>query len=109
MARILVANFNDAVTAELMRLFRRRGHDVTSRSGSSAFAEEDIDSEAYHLVVLDVSGTNSIVETVLAMKRQLPSPALLCVTSVYRGPEWEFQLKQKGARVLYVVPDAGCL
>jgi hypothetical protein len=59
------------------------------------------------LIVLYLSAANRFCSTELKAIRDYHArcgarPALLCVPDMYRGPHFELDLEQKGARVAYV-------
>jgi len=113
MARILVVNFDDTTTHELMRLLRLRGYDAEAGPNEQANASEQKALDPYDLVVFDASRRFHAIEdaitTVHGGSSWSRKPILLGVMDVYHGPQWEFDLRKKGVQVVYVAPDANRL
>ena len=92
----------------MREIFRQKGHRVSAYAGDKPLAEhlsklmDEVD-----LIVLDASGNDRIVHDRLGEIRRYRvrhghRPTVLCVSRVYRGPQFELELERKGARVVYV-------
>jgi hypothetical protein len=107
-AQILLVNFDEASEERLREIFRQKGHCVSAYAGDKPLAEhlwklsDDVD-----LIVLDVSGKDRVVRNQLGEIGRYRAqhghrPTVLCVSRIYRGPQFELELEREGARVVYV-------
>ena len=108
MARIVIVQFDQRVAITVAQLLRGRRHQVTvcESGGGHAPVLGSCDT-CPDLIVLDVStdgpSTRKLLEEINRFRAQNgPKPMLLCVSSVYRGPRFEFELERKGGRLVYV-------
>ena len=67
-----------------------------------ADGDNDVD-----LVIVDVSAADEICQVTLDELRRWqmihgPRPGILCVSTVYRGPNFELEIERKGGRLVYV-------
>lgn len=106
--QLLLVRFDNASEGRLTELLRQRGYRVSAYSREESLLEclsrfgREID-----LVILDVSGNdpevrNYLAEIVRYRAQHGHRPMVLCVSRVYRGPQFELELERKGARVVYV-------
>ncbi len=111
MARVLVVDFDDTATHELLQLLRLRGYDAEANDQATASGQQVF--HEYDLVLFNASRRTHAIEETIAMAHDAsPSwthrPILLGVTDVYHGPQWELDLRRKGVQVVYVALDANC-
>ncbi|SRR5260370_6041649 len=108
MARILLINFDDQLSARLAAFLRTQRHDVCvaieDRNFSQIFKQYVLRAD---LLIVDVSHREKYVRDLLRKialhrARKGPRPMVLCISRVYRGPRFELDLERKGARLLYV-------
>jgi hypothetical protein len=106
-AEILLVKFDQVTEGRLAELFGCRGHHATTYSGDQPLSRL-LRRHGFDLVILDVSCdcaiTRKHVGVVSASREQNGlRPMLLCVSRVYRGPQFELELERAGARVVYVL------
>jgi hypothetical protein len=108
MASILPYGFNDRDAIALGTLLHGQGHQLHVCCGSESFCRTlHMRGHRIDLLVLYLSAENRFCSTELKAIKDYrakygPKPALLCVPDLYRGPQFELDLEQKGARVAYV-------
>jgi DNA-binding response OmpR family regulator len=108
MAKILLANFDEQAGISLAAFLRNEHHDVYVALEDQAFSQLlGRYGTATDLVILDVSSRKKHSYDLLAQiaSRRVqhgPRPMILCISRVYRGPQFELDLERKGARVVYV-------
>lgn len=108
MARVVLANFDAEIAAQLIRLLQRNRHSATQLPAATFDLDgSTIGQVSCDLIILDVSCDDRATRALLteALRRRAecgPRPMLLCVTRAYRGPRYEFDLERKGARLAYV-------
>jgi len=108
MAQILLVHFDELTARRLAEFLETRGHRVNTLDPAQSL-EHILDDKVrgFDLVILDVSvqcrDAGKLLE---GLKRYRdahgPRPMTLCVSRVYRGPRFELDLEQQGARVVYV-------
>jgi hypothetical protein len=102
MAKILLLNFDDDFGSRLAAFLRNEHHDILPSCISSNCTQNSAD-----LVIIDVSQREKVFERLLKeivtfRAQHGPRPMILCISHVYRGPRFQLDLEQKGARLLYV-------
>jgi len=106
-AEILLVKFDQVTEGRLAELFGCRGHHAITHSGDQPLSQV-LRRRGFDLVILDVSCDYSITRKHVAAVRARREqhglrPMLLCVSRVYRGPQFELELEREGARVVYVL------
>ena len=107
-ARILLVNFDEASERRLTEIFRQKGHRISTYACEEPLAEHlskrsnDVD-----LIILEASQNERVVHGQLSEIRRSRAqyghrPTVLCVSRVYRGPQFELELERQGIRVVYV-------
>jgi DNA-binding NtrC family response regulator len=107
MATILLVNFAGEQGARLAAFLRNERHEVSVAYGNPQFSEMIRQYGTTDLVILDVSfregSTRNLLGQIVSHRVQAgPRPMLLCVSRVYRGPQFELELERKGARLVYI-------
>jgi DNA-binding response OmpR family regulator len=108
MGQILLMNFDEEMGSKLAVALRNQRHSVVMLPKDVSFAKAlTLGKGSPDLVILDFSriernGRTLLSEIVFYRARYGPWPMLLCVSRVYRGPQFELDLERKGARVVYV-------
>ena len=107
MARVVLANFDAETAAQLIQLLERNRHSATHLpAATSNHDPRAIGQVLCDLIILDITLDDKATRTLLteALRRRAesgPGPMLLCVSRVYRGPRYEFDLERKGVRLAY--------
>ena len=107
MANILVVRFNDVLGEELADALRTRRHAVGICVGDQPVPEAiQAYGDGVDLIIVDVSLADEACLRVLKgvaryRSEHGPRPMVLCVSTVYRGPQFELEIERKGARLVY--------
>ena len=108
MAKILLANFDEEAGVRLTAFLRNEHHEVRSALENESFSQMlQRCGHTTDLLILDVSRreryARDLLTQVTSHRIQYgPRPMLLCISRAYRGAQFELDLEQKGARVVYV-------
>lgn len=109
MAKILLANFDEEAGVRLTVFLRNEHHEVRLAFENESFSQMlQRCGPAIDLLILDVSRRERYASGLLAQIASHriqygPRPMLLCISRAYRGAQFELDLEQKGARVVYVL------
>jgi hypothetical protein len=107
-ARILLAGFGTEAAASLATLLEARRHTVEVCGGiaqSCRLIEQA--NTAIDLIILEVSlyRTPSFMLAIKSIKSHLGCfslPIVLCVSTIFRGAQFEIELERQGARLVYL-------
>jgi DNA-binding response OmpR family regulator len=107
MIETLLVNFDPKLAERLASLLASQGHRISICTGFKALRQLLRKSPGFDLAIVDVSFDTPTAGVQLAELQAYrvqhgPRPMLLCVSRVYRGPQFELELERKGARVAYV-------
>ena len=102
MAKILLVNFNEEQGSRLAAFLGTQRHKAWVGSFSAEHCVSEID-----LVIVDASQREKsaleLVTEIAGYRTQYgPRPLVLCLSRVYRGPQFELEIERKGVRFLYV-------
>lgn len=103
MAGILLVSFPMATATRLSSFLRNFGHSVAIEPAQ--FPRTKVLCN-FDLVILDVSNNQVDLWQRLATVQRYriehgPRPMVLCTSLTYRGPRFELDIEQKGARLIY--------
>jgi hypothetical protein len=103
MAGILLVSFPMATATRLSSFFRDLGHSVAIEPAQFPRPEALCN---FDLVILDVTKNHVDLWQRLATAERYriehgPRPMILCRSLIYRGPRFELDIEQKGARLIY--------
>lgn len=108
MAAILLLGFDEDLQDALVTSMRVRRHQVFALDEAGDIVDElERQRNALELVIMDMSFPSEnhrrALEEVERWRAEHENrPTLLCVSTIYRGPQFEIDIERKGARVIYV-------
>jgi hypothetical protein len=108
MARILISSQDVKFSESLAQSLRTHRHEVSVRQISPGDLREiERHTNSYDILVLDVTGldhgaTRKLI--VAGSECSLPGtmPIVLCISRIYKGARFEFDLERQGSRLIYV-------
>jgi hypothetical protein len=108
MAKIVLINFTEPLLTRLIAVLRIERHEVLGALPGQSYARwVRRQPEGADLAILDVSCRDkffgpALDELVVYRAQHGPRPMILCISRVYRGPQFELDIENKGARLIYV-------
>lgn len=108
MATILLMNFYEENGRRLAAFLRAEHHEVRMFVSNQQLPKWlQHQGDTIDLIIIDASqneraGSSLLAGIVLYRAQYGPSPTVLCVSRVYRGPQFQLDLEKKGARLVYV-------
>lgn len=108
MADILLIRIQPDLFGALTELLEHKGHRVQICEGAQQITsrfnsrEHSPDLAIIDVTVNDRESRMCLMQIKIIRARYGPRPALLCISKVYRGPQFELELERKGARIAYV-------
>jgi DNA-binding response OmpR family regulator len=108
MAKVLLVDFEKQLGELVSELLQQERHNVAVHSQNVPLTEAGFqDPPGFELVIFDMSLDDRVRREHLRFVQDYRDqhggrPGILCVSRVYRGARFEFDLGRKGVRVVYV-------
>jgi DNA-binding NtrC family response regulator len=108
MAAILLIDVRETISSELAQFLRSRRHSVSvCLTARGAIKDLRANRASYEVIILNMSHNHATDWKTFEQIHQFlqfnpTAPPILCLSTVYWGPEMQLAIEHKGARFVYL-------